>query len=126
MSCIFCLQTALDLTAPASDALLKNRKNAWIQLAGHKGSFAPAGPNTIWKKRMDKENYETKTYQALMAESMRDMIPAFHREVEFNGECILFLFLSHQFMIFFPCQCLVLMIKTSILENCYSTNLKIN
>ena len=31
------LQNALDLTAPASDALLKNRKNAWVQLAGHPG-----------------------------------------------------------------------------------------
>ena len=30
-------QNALDLTAPASDALLKNRKNAWVQLAGHPG-----------------------------------------------------------------------------------------
>ncbi|XP_025082226.1 inositol-trisphosphate 3-kinase homolog isoform X2 [Pomacea canaliculata] len=79
-------KTALDLTAPASDALLKNRKNAWIQLAGHPGSFAPAGPNTIWKKRMEKENYETKTYQALMEEQLRDMVPKFHREVEYNGE----------------------------------------
>ena len=33
------IQTALDLTAPASDALLKNRKNAWIQVAGHPGEF---------------------------------------------------------------------------------------
>nr|KAG5688145.1 hypothetical protein BaRGS_028438 [Batillaria attramentaria] len=80
------LKTALDLTAPASDALLKNRKNAWIQVAGHPGSFAPAGPNTIWKKRMEKENYETKTYQALMDEPLRDMVPTFHREVEYNGE----------------------------------------
>ncbi|KAL8561783.1 hypothetical protein ACOMHN_010717 [Nucella lapillus] len=78
--------TALDLTAPASDALLKNRKNAWIQVAGHPGSFAPAGPSTIWKKRMEKENYETKTYEALMAEPLRDMIPTFHREVEYNLE----------------------------------------
>ncbi|XP_076445157.1 inositol-trisphosphate 3-kinase homolog [Babylonia areolata] len=78
--------TALDLTAPASDALLKNRKNAWIQVAGHPGSFAPAGPNTIWKKRMEKENNETKAYQALMEEPLKDMVPTFHREVEYNGE----------------------------------------
>lgn len=80
------LKTALDLTAPASDALLKNRKNAWIQVAGHPGSFAPAGPSTIWKKRMEKENYETKTYEALMDEPLRNMVPTFHREVEYNGE----------------------------------------
>ena len=36
------LQTALDLTAPASDALLKNRKNAWIQVAGHPGASQKA------------------------------------------------------------------------------------
>ncbi|KAK7112455.1 inositol-trisphosphate 3-kinase homolog [Littorina saxatilis] len=82
----FLAMTALDLTAPASDALLKNRKNAWIQVAGHPGSFAPAGPNTIWKKRMEKENHETKTYQALMGESLRDVVPKFYREVEYNGE----------------------------------------
>lgn len=35
---IFLLKNALDLTAPAaSDLLLKNRKNAWIQLSGHEG-----------------------------------------------------------------------------------------
>ena len=33
-------QNALDLTVPASDALLKNRKNAWVQLAGHPGRSA--------------------------------------------------------------------------------------
>lgn len=53
------------------------------------GSFAPAGPNTIWKKRMEKENYETKTYQALMGEALKDVVPKFYREVEYNGECIL-------------------------------------
>jgi len=34
---LYFFQTALDLTAPASDAILKNRKNTWIQLAGHPG-----------------------------------------------------------------------------------------
>ncbi|XP_041374297.1 inositol-trisphosphate 3-kinase homolog isoform X2 [Gigantopelta aegis] len=82
-----CKVSALDLTAPASDALLKNRKNAWIQLAGHPGSFAPAGPNTIWKKRITKENYETKTYEALMDDpNTESIIPCFYREVEYNAE----------------------------------------
>jgi len=80
-------QAALDLSAPASSLLVKNRKNAWIQLAGHPGAFAPAGPKTIWKKRIVKENYETLAYQALSDfPRCRDIMPAFHREVEFNGE----------------------------------------
>lgn len=156
-------QNALDLTAPASDALLKNRKNAWVQLAGHpgecslwfhwnhsqvfqptilykytpkwriililwsvqlaeakcnfifccsfisehavafgcvfilhciiispSGSFAPAGPHTIWKKRMTKENNETVAYQALRHDSVKDLVPKFYREVHFNGDSILF------------------------------------
>ncbi|XP_060063281.1 inositol-trisphosphate 3-kinase homolog [Ylistrum balloti] len=78
--------TALDLTAPASDALLKNRKNAWIQLAGHPGSFAPAGPNTIWKRRITKDNTETKAYEALMEDTAHDIVPIYYREVEYNSE----------------------------------------
>ncbi|XP_071103820.1 inositol-trisphosphate 3-kinase homolog [Haliotis cracherodii] len=79
--------TALDLTAPASDAILKNRKNSWIQVAGHPGSFAPAGPNTVWKKRIAKENHETKAYEALMDDPITEpIIPFFSREVEYNGE----------------------------------------
>ncbi|XP_069108021.1 inositol-trisphosphate 3-kinase homolog [Argopecten irradians] len=78
--------TALDLTAPASDALLKNRKNAWIQLAGHPGSFAPAGPNTIWKRRITKDNTETKAYEALMEDIAHDIVPIYYREVEYNSE----------------------------------------
>ncbi|KAK0040221.1 inositol-trisphosphate 3-kinase B [Biomphalaria pfeifferi] len=78
---------ALDLSVPASNLLVKNRKNAWIQLAGHPGSFAPAGPKTIWKKRLVKENYETLAYQALCEyQQSKNIMPTFHREVEFNGE----------------------------------------
>jgi len=83
------LANALDLTAPASDALLKNRKNAWVQLAGHPGSFAPAGPHSIWKKRLTKENMETVAYQSLMNDLVRDIIPKFYREVEYNGDCFI-------------------------------------
>ncbi|WAR10666.1 IP3KH-like protein [Mya arenaria] len=61
--------TALDLTAPASEAILKNRKNTWIQLAGHPGGFAPAGPNTIWKKRYTKDNNEAEAYEATFLEA---------------------------------------------------------
>ena len=53
------------------------------------GSFAPASPNTIWKKRLSKENYETDAYHALMNDVVKDMVPKFHREVEYSGESIL-------------------------------------
>ncbi|XP_050419390.1 inositol-trisphosphate 3-kinase homolog [Patella vulgata] len=82
-------QTPLDKGVPSctSEAVLQNRKNAWIQLAGHMGSFSPAGPHTIWKKRISKENYEMKAYQALMeSPATRDIIPEFFCEVEHNGE----------------------------------------
>ncbi|XP_061163761.1 inositol-trisphosphate 3-kinase homolog [Saccostrea echinata] len=79
--------TALDLSAPASDALVKNRKNAWIQLAGHPGAFAPAGPSTIWKRRINsKDSTETKAYEMLMKDPAHDIVPEFFREVEYNGE----------------------------------------
>ncbi|XP_046387350.1 inositol-trisphosphate 3-kinase homolog [Ischnura elegans] len=48
---------ALDLTAPASDVLLRlacgRRHHPWFQLSGHSGFLAPAGPGTIWKKGGD-------------------------------------------------------------------------
>lgn len=79
--------TALDLSAPASDALVKNRKNAWIQLAGHPGAFAPAGPSTIWKRRINfKDSTETRAYEMLMKDSAHEIVPEFFREVEYNGE----------------------------------------
>jgi 1D-myo-inositol-triphosphate 3-kinase len=53
------------------------------------GSFAPAGPNTIWKKRITKDNTETKAYEALMEDEAQDIVPFFYREVEYNGDCIL-------------------------------------
>lgn len=53
------------------------------------GSFAPAGPHTIWKKRLNKENTETVAYQMLMKDSVHDIVPTFYREVEYNGDCIL-------------------------------------
>ncbi|GFO26746.1 kinase [Plakobranchus ocellatus] len=51
------------------------------------GAFAPAGPNTIWKKRISKENYETLAYTALKEFPQSSYItPIFYREVEYNGE----------------------------------------
>jgi len=85
---ILYLQNALDLTAPASDILLKNRQNSWFQLSGHPDCFAPAGPGTIWKKRSGgPENAEREVYEALSSDpAMRDVVPRYFREVEYHGE----------------------------------------
>ena len=53
------------------------------------GGFAPAGPNTIWKKRYTKDNNETQAYEALMEDTASSIVPMFYREVEYNSECIL-------------------------------------
>ncbi|XP_069694996.1 inositol-trisphosphate 3-kinase homolog isoform X3 [Periplaneta americana] len=84
----FLALNALDLTAPASDILLKNRQNSWFQLSGHPDCFAPAGPGTIWKKRNGgPENAEREVYEALGADpAMRDIVPRYFREVEYQGE----------------------------------------
>ncbi|XP_076056473.1 inositol-trisphosphate 3-kinase-like protein isoform X2 [Oratosquilla oratoria] len=77
--------TALNLTAPASSVLLHNRRNNWVQLSGHPGSLAPAGPGTIWKKR-NADAFETAAYQSLMHDSARDIVPTFFREISYQGE----------------------------------------
>uniref|UniRef100_T1JEJ5 Kinase n=1 Tax=Strigamia maritima TaxID=126957 RepID=T1JEJ5_STRMM len=77
---------ALDLTAPASDILLKNRKNNWVQLSGHEGAFALAGPGTIWKKRTSDSDTEVKAYERLMQEELADFVPCFYKEVEWRGD----------------------------------------
>lgn len=33
------LQNALELSVPATDIVLKNRKNNWVQLSGHEGTY---------------------------------------------------------------------------------------
>lgn len=82
---------ALELSAPASDALLKSRSSEWFQLAGHPGSLAPAGPGTVWKRRAAGDhpahNPERDTYEALAAcPHMRAAIPRYYRELEYSGE----------------------------------------
>ncbi|XP_035218983.1 inositol-trisphosphate 3-kinase homolog isoform X1 [Stegodyphus dumicola] len=76
---------ALDLTAPASNVLLKNRLNNWVQLSGHEGSFAPAGPGTIWKKSSP-DGVEIEAYKKLMKDPLATMVPHFYKDVEYNGE----------------------------------------
>ncbi|CAN7990091.1 unnamed protein product [Ixodes hexagonus] len=76
---------ALDLTAPASDILLKNRTNTWVQLSGHEGAFAPAGPGTIWKKCTG-DNREVQAYKSLMKDNLADMVPKFYRDIDYHGE----------------------------------------
>ncbi|GFT70013.1 inositol-trisphosphate 3-kinase homolog [Nephila pilipes] len=76
---------ALDLTAPASNVLLKNRLNNWVQLSGHEGSFAPAGPGTIWKKSSP-DRVEIVAYEKLMKDTLASMVPHFYKDVQYNGE----------------------------------------
>ncbi|RVE48612.1 hypothetical protein evm_006683 [Chilo suppressalis] len=81
---------ALELSAPASDALLKSRSE-WFQLSGHPGSLAPAGPGTVWKRRAAGDhpahNPERDAYEALAScPHMRFAIPRYYRELEYGGE----------------------------------------
>ncbi|XP_061383235.1 inositol-trisphosphate 3-kinase homolog isoform X2 [Danaus plexippus] len=82
---------ALELSAPASDALLKSRSSEWFQLSGHPGSLAPAGPGTVWKRRAAGDrpghNPERDAYEALAAcPHMRTAIPRYYRDLEYDGE----------------------------------------
>lgn len=88
MNFFFGLQNALDLTAPASDVLLKNRLKSWFQLSGHPDGFAPAGPGTVWKRRTGgAENTERMVYEALSKDpALKDCIPRYYREVEYRDE----------------------------------------
>lgn len=84
-------QNALELSAPASDALLKSRSSEWFQLSGHPGSLAPAGPGTVWKRRAAGDrpghNPERDAYEALAAcPHMRTAIPRYYRDLEYDGE----------------------------------------
>lgn len=76
---------ALDLTAPASDVLLKNRRSSWVQLSGHPGAFAPAGLGTLWKKQ-GSDNNEQLVYEALMKDPAFDIVPKYYRDVNYQGE----------------------------------------
>ncbi|XP_076369790.1 inositol-trisphosphate 3-kinase homolog isoform X2 [Tachypleus tridentatus] len=76
---------ALELSAPASDVLLRNRRKNWIQLSGHEGTIAPAGPGTIWKK-VNSDDGEMEAYKKLVTDVTSDVVPKFYREVEYNGE----------------------------------------
>ncbi|XP_973087.3 inositol-trisphosphate 3-kinase homolog isoform X3 [Tribolium castaneum] len=79
---------ALDLSAPASDVLLKSRSSNWFQLSGHPDSLAPAGPGTVWKKRSGgAEDTERGVYEELSQDPVLcDIIPKYYREVEYQGE----------------------------------------
>ncbi|XP_015602267.1 inositol-trisphosphate 3-kinase homolog isoform X2 [Cephus cinctus] len=88
LSLKFLALNALDLTAPASDVILKNRLKSWFQLSGHPDGFAPAGPGTVWKRRAGgSENTERMVYEALSKdETMFDCVPTYYREVEYKGD----------------------------------------
>ncbi|KAF5272202.1 hypothetical protein FQA39_LY01284 [Lamprigera yunnana] len=79
---------ALDLSAPASDVLLKSRSSNWFQLSGHPDSLAPAGPGTVWKKRSGSpEDTEKLVYEQLSQDLLlQDIIPKYYRQVDYQGE----------------------------------------
>ncbi|KAB0795033.1 hypothetical protein PPYR_11872 [Photinus pyralis] len=79
---------ALDLSAPASDVLLKSRSSNWFQLSGHPDSLAPAGPGTVWKKRSgNSDDTERAVYEELSQDILlRDIIPKYYRQVDYQGE----------------------------------------
>lgn len=77
--------TALNLTAPACSTILRNHRNNWVQLSGHPGSLAPAGPGTIWKKQPGGTN-ESWVYEALMKDVAREVVPKFYKEITYEGE----------------------------------------
>ena len=76
---------SLELSAPASDVILKTRTSNWVQLSGHEDSFALAGPGTIWKRRST-DDTEVRAYEALMQDSMSEMVPKFFRDVKYKGD----------------------------------------
>ena len=78
----------MELSAPASDALLRSQQmqcssQAWFQLSGHPDAFAPAGPGTVWKKCSGGD--EKAVYEALEGEpELRGITPAFLRHVNYG------------------------------------------
>lgn len=61
------------------------QQQSWFQLSGHPDCFAPAGLGTIWKKCSG--GTERDVYEALSNEpSLRDIVPKYYREVEYNGQ----------------------------------------
>ncbi|XP_046680700.1 inositol-trisphosphate 3-kinase homolog isoform X1 [Homalodisca vitripennis] len=92
----FLALNALELTAPASDVLLRQGTGTspghngtgpgqWFQLSGHPDAFAPAGPGTIWKKCAG--GTERAVYEALAMEpALQDVTPRYLREVSYGGQ----------------------------------------
>ncbi|EPQ03989.1 Inositol-trisphosphate 3-kinase A [Myotis brandtii] len=63
------------------------KRYAWVQLAGHTGSFKAAGTSgLILKRSSESERY---CLARLMADALRGCVPAFHGVVERDGESYL-------------------------------------
>ncbi|XP_040476344.1 inositol-trisphosphate 3-kinase A-like [Ursus maritimus] len=63
------------------------KRYAWVQLAGHTGSFKAAGTSgLILKRSSEPERY---CLARLMADALRGCVPAFHGVVERDGESYL-------------------------------------
>ena len=68
-------------------------------MSGHPGSFAPAGPGTLWKKQ-GVDNNEELVYEALLGDSACDIVPKYYRQVSYQGESNYTRFLYVWFVIF--------------------------
>lgn len=53
------------------------------------GNFAPAGPKSIWKRQPKGDLNEANCLRELMRDSVREVVPKFYREVEYNDTRIL-------------------------------------
>ncbi|XP_026306254.1 inositol-trisphosphate 3-kinase A, partial [Piliocolobus tephrosceles] len=63
------------------------KRYAWVQLAGHTGSFKAAGTSGLILKRCSEP--ERYCLARLMADALRGCVPAFHGVVERDGESYL-------------------------------------
>uniref|UniRef100_A0A2K5ZM31 Kinase n=1 Tax=Mandrillus leucophaeus TaxID=9568 RepID=A0A2K5ZM31_MANLE len=63
------------------------KRYAWVQLAGHTGSFKAAGTSGLILKRCSEP--ERYCLARLMADALRGCVPAFHGVVEHDGESYL-------------------------------------
>lgn len=79
---------SLDLSAPASNVVIRSQHTKWFQLSGHADCFAPAGPGTLWKKRQGSQATEKYVYETVTntRDVAKEFLPKYYREVDFQGE----------------------------------------
>lgn len=68
----------------------------WIQLSGHANSFAFGRPGILCKK-CEADGHEALAYDQLIADKLRQFVPAYHGTVQLDDECFIIIenLLSH-------------------------------